>query len=443
MDDHERIYSAFLPTPVFCPLCRARRFTLDTPCQSCQRHEKARQNPSFPLERFRCSRCKSFRPITDYPLDRQSNFRAATCSVCHARRRDEYYEGKGEPVSKEGRARRFTRAQRIVEKALRGRIREEKLKGHWLKARERWERGELTEGWGATRKQIKSWQKGEEYCEGPYRQWVGYTDPRESSTGVGESLRESLVEGSRGEEGDTDQEESWEGSTDGGGSYIGPQEGWEGPREGESLQGGVRMDEGLAEGSQGEESCGGLTDEEGSSTGVQDGWGGFPGENEAWEGSTGENEAREGLREERESSTGGSEAWEGPQEEREGSTGKGTGSKGLTGASEAWEGPRESRESSIVPVNGPQEQYCSSCNRKKPLTDFGQFFTCNTCRERNKKANRARHARVRKAVPPRPKATRKQLEHAIQARASTSEYKLSFNKATRPITIEDYLNISS
>jgi hypothetical protein len=138
MDDHERIYSTFLPTPVFCPLYRARRFTLDTPCQSCQRYEKARHTPSFPLERFRCSKCKSFWPITDYPLD-QSNFRAATCSVCHTRRRDEYCKGKGEPVSKEGRAWRFARAQRVVEKALQGRIREEKLKGHWLKSRERWE----------------------------------------------------------------------------------------------------------------------------------------------------------------------------------------------------------------------------------------------------------------------------------------------------------------
>ena len=384
MDDHERIYSTFLPTPIFCPLCRARRFTLDTPCQSCQRHEKARQNPSFPLERFRCSKCKSFRLITNYPLDQQSNFRAATCSVCHTRRRDEYREGKGEPVSKEGRARRFRRAQRVVEKALQGRIREEKLKGHWLKARERWEQGELTEGWGATRRQIESWRKGGEYCEGPYRQWVGYTVPRES-----------LREGSQGEEG------------------------WEG-----------------------------LTDEEGSSTGLQDGWGGFPGENEARESSMGRSEAWEGLREERESSIGRSDAWEGstgedearegPQEEREGSAVEGTGGRGLTGASEAWEGPRESRESSIAP---PPEQYCSSCNRKKPLIAFGQFFTCDTCRERNKRANRARHARVRKAIPPRPRATREQLERVIQARASTSEYIL--NKVTRPITIDDYLNISS
>ncbi|KAH8770489.1 hypothetical protein F5882DRAFT_411518, partial [Hyaloscypha sp. PMI_1271] len=153
--DHERIYSAFLPTPVFCPLCRARRFTLDTPCQSCQRHEKARYTPSFPLERFR----------------------SATCSVCHTRRRDEYYKGKGEPVSKEERARRFRRAQRVVEKALLGRIREEKLKGHWFKARERWEQGGLY------------------YKEG-FEEGVGYTNPREGIQGSSTGVRESLIEGS-------------------------------------------------------------------------------------------------------------------------------------------------------------------------------------------------------------------------------------------------------
>jgi hypothetical protein len=214
-----------------------------------------------------------------------------------------------------------------------------------------------------------------------------------------------------------------------GSGYIGLQE----KREG------LRREESLVKGSQGdtdrEESWEGLTDEEGSSTGLQDGWGGFPGENEAWEG------PREGG-----SFAGASEAWKGPQEEREGSaggskaweevTGESTGGKGLAGASEAWKGPQEIRES-------PQEQYCSSCNRKKPLADFGQFFTCNTCREWNKKANRVRKAKQKRAIPPRPKATNEQLEYAIQARAPTSEYRLGLNFATRPITIEDYLNKSS
>lgn len=97
-----------LPLPVFCPIYDTRQFTLDPPCPDYERREKAR-DASFPLERFKYSKCKCLRPITDYPLDSR-DFRAATCSACHARRRDEYLEQKGEPVSKEGRARRFRRA---------------------------------------------------------------------------------------------------------------------------------------------------------------------------------------------------------------------------------------------------------------------------------------------------------------------------------------------
>jgi len=62
-------------------------------------------------------------------------------SACLSRLRDSYLERRGKPVSQEGRARRFRQAQRTVGRALRVRIREEKLKGHWLKARERWEQG--------------------------------------------------------------------------------------------------------------------------------------------------------------------------------------------------------------------------------------------------------------------------------------------------------------
>jgi hypothetical protein len=317
--------------PRYCHECQTCLISLAS-VSLCGRCEERHRIPRSARTSDRCSTCKRIRPVHDFPLDR-NNIRMLSCSACLSRLRDSYRERKGKPVSREGRARRFRQAQRTVERALRVRIREEKLKRHWLRARERWEQGELTEGWGITRRQIESWQRGEEYCEGPYRQWVGYTDPRESSTGVGESLPEDFIEGR------------------------------------ESSQG---------EGSQGEEGWEGLTDEEGSSAGLQDGWGGFPGENEAWEGSTGENEAREGPRE---------------------------GRKGSTGRSEAWEGPQESRESSIAPVNSPQEpqetqespqeQYCSSCNRKKPLSDFGQFFTCNKCRERNRRANQARHARYK------------------------------------------------
>jgi len=39
----------------------------------------------------------------------------------------------------------------------------------------------------------------------------------------------------------------------------------------------------------------------------------------------------------------------------------------------------------------PIDQYCSSCNQKKPFINFGRFLTCNMCRQRNRKANQARH----------------------------------------------------
>jgi hypothetical protein len=53
---------------------------------------------------------------------------------------------------------------------------------------------------------------------------------------------------------------------------------------------------------------------------------------------------------------GENEAWDDPREERECSTGRGNTWEGSTGGSEAWE--------------GPQEQYCSSYNRKKPSYGF-------------------------------------------------------------------------
>jgi molybdenum cofactor biosynthesis enzyme MoaA len=34
-------------------------------------------------------------------------------------------------------------------------------------------------------------------------------------------------------------------------------------------------------------------------------------------------------------------------------------------------------ESSIGVIDGLTDQFCSSCNQKKPLIDFGCFFICN------------------------------------------------------------------
>ena len=325
--------------------------------------------------------CKRIRPIIDFPLDRAS-LRAYTCSVCHIRRRDSYRRQRGKPVSKEGQVRQFARARQVIEKVLRARLQKEKIRRRWQERREQWAKGE---SWGMVQREIESFMLQDEHWLGPLSRedfmaleesWKGVPRDGEGPTGLQE-LRTALYKKReyaraakwcwdspyRHWEGWTNKEGLWEemeGFASMGSGYIGSQE----KREG------LRIEESLAEGSQGdtdrEESWEGLTDEEGSCTGLQDGWGGFPGENEA----------REGPRGERGSSASRSEAWESSQVERE----------SFAGESEAWEGPQEIRKS-------PQEQYCSSCNRKKPLTDFGRFFTCNACRERNKKANRARYAK--------------------------------------------------
>ena len=137
--------------------------------------------------------------------------------MCRERDRDSYRKQKGEPVSQARRARQLTKARRVVEKALQARIREEKKKKWWLEARKRWEQGDR----GFVQWQIESFQKGEEYCEGPYRQWVGYTDPREGSIGVSEAWN-----GPReGGEGSADNSEGWEGSIDEGESFTDRQDG--------------------------------------------------------------------------------------------------------------------------------------------------------------------------------------------------------------------------
>ena len=59
----------------------------------------------------------------------------------------------------------------------------------------------------------------------------------------------------------------------------------------------------------------------------------------------------------------GNEGCDGPQREQDGPTGGPTGTGKPTGE------PDE-----------PIDQFCSSCNQKKPLIDFGRFLTCNACR---------------------------------------------------------------
>ena len=52
----------------------------------------------------------------------------------------------------------------------------------------------------------------------------------------------------------------------------------------------------------------------------------------------------------------------------------------------------------------PTDQFCSSCNQKKPLIDFGRFLTCNACWQWNIKVNWVRKAKQKATIPPRLKA---------------------------------------
>jgi hypothetical protein len=237
----------------------------------------------------------------------------ASCTICLARLRDSYRERKGETVSKDGQAQRLMRARRVIEKALKARIQGEKRKELWLEARKQWEQGDG----GFRQRDIESFRKGEEYCEGPYRQWIGYTEPRE------ENWREKNW-----------RKESWE-------AYTGPQvqqRAFTG--EGEAFDGPQVHWEGQESPQRGQEDS--------------------EGESEAWDGSQRGSEACDSLQREQNEPT-----------------------RDSMGDNEACDGPQ-------IEQDEPIDQYCSSCNQKKPVIDFGRFLTCNPCRQRNRKANQAR-----------------------------------------------------
>jgi hypothetical protein len=181
----------------------------------------------------------------------------------------------------------------------------------------------------------------------------------------------------------------------------------------------------------------------------QDGWGGFLGESEGWDGQQREKGDSIGESEGWNSPQRGSEGWHGPQDYSTGPTGTTGLQKGPVDGNEGCDGPQREQDG---PTGGPTgtgepdepiDQFCSSCNQKKPLIDFGRFLTCNACRQRNTKANRVRKAKQKATIPPRSKATKEQLEYAVQAWGDISEYKLLKNFSTRPLTIEDYLNNKS
>ncbi|KAN0103456.1 hypothetical protein V8E51_011769 [Hyaloscypha variabilis] len=253
----------------------------------------------------RCSTCKRKRPVHEFPLDRNSN-RALSCATCHARLRDSYREQKGEPISEEGRARKLKQARRVVEKALRARIWEEKRRQYWLE-------------------KLESFMLQDQYWPGALSQedftaleeaWKGVPRAGEGPPGLAE-IRAALY---KKREYKSAVERRWKS----------PYRHWEGWAEREGYTGEV-----LEEGE------------------------GYTGVDEAWDG---ESEVWEEVTDERESSTAPQDSWKDP-----------------AGGS----------------IGPPQEQYCSSCNQKKPLPDFGRFLTCNAYRERNKRVNQVRHVKYK------------------------------------------------
>ena len=62
---------------------------------------------------------------------------------------------------------------------------------------------------------------------------------------------------------------------------------------------------------------------------------------------------------------------------------------GPTGIGEPTYSPMGIGEPTYGSTGEPTDQFCSSCNQKKPLIDFGRFLTYNTCRQRNTKANQS------------------------------------------------------
>jgi len=113
-----------------------------------------------------CLKCKCIRPILDFPL--RYGLRQYTCSKCHTRRRDQYNQERGRPVSEAGRTRQLARARRVIELALQARLQKERQRRAWEEGRAQWQLGQQ----GFTIGQIESFRR-EQFYQGIYCQWQG------------------------------------------------------------------------------------------------------------------------------------------------------------------------------------------------------------------------------------------------------------------------------
>jgi hypothetical protein len=100
-------------------------------------------------------------------------------------------------VSREGRVRRFARAQRTVEKALRARIHKERIRKTYRERKQAWERGDP---YGFTnRRELESFMLKDKFWLGPLNEddfkaleeaWKGV--PREEGPSNLKEIREAL-----------------------------------------------------------------------------------------------------------------------------------------------------------------------------------------------------------------------------------------------------------
>ncbi|KAH9203999.1 hypothetical protein DL95DRAFT_398858 [Leptodontidium sp. 2 PMI_412] len=146
-------------------------------CVLCQRVRPASESDSTTYACISCPvycpTCKQYRSANDFSGRKTCMYPLPISTSRRASRK------KGKPVSNEGRVRQFARAQRVIEEAMRNRLRLEKQKASWLEGRERWLQVDRWFGnW-----QLATFEKGPEYLDGPYRQWEGYMEPRERSCG--------------------------------------------------------------------------------------------------------------------------------------------------------------------------------------------------------------------------------------------------------------------
>jgi len=100
---------------------------------------------TLPLNRLRCSNCKSFRSIQSFPL--RDGYRLYTCESCRKRQRDRYLEAKGIFIQ-ERHDRRVLRAKRAKLRAQRRGI---------------WEPADLEKAWVEAEAQRQAWDEWREF----------------------------------------------------------------------------------------------------------------------------------------------------------------------------------------------------------------------------------------------------------------------------------------